>query len=578
MAENPFFRYNVLGSNPVFTGEGQGLSQYFPSTDDPRATRASNIGRKVANIADVFGDLVVSPFRAGGAGVRDAGLGIYNFLSEPSSDILDFSNPEDVKSFIDKNAKNIVSYPKINPGRRNLSESDFELRAEEDEGLIDSDIQKRLDNLSKSLKNKTSKAKSDTTQDATESELTMADDETFGLGDTKTDAKADTGTSKGGLTPEEQLMKSGMDSYIAALGEDIEVGSLEDYKKEFEKATGIDASGKVDKSMALTALGLALMQNKAGKGFNVGNILSEVGKAGEKALPALEKAKSEARAGQLAAGKYALGQRQKDIATNQAKSQDIANKIFEINKMSIGQSYDMQKLNRKYIYDLALQKQQLDDEIRIAQMTPEEYGDKYMKSASTEKLFDDFDIKVQLADGNYKGPDKGKNLLLTDINVIAEEMKRREQGFNDIEKQFNKLSALIDKGVTVQDQLGSMVQGFKQSFGYGKGDLNPVAEAKYILETIQAQEAPLILGEAGKTISDADRERVKRIVGAIDLSKDGANADLLFRKLDEVYRLVVDRGRKNLDSAYGKLNQYGYKLGPYAQKEMDRQEADNIAG
>ena len=53
---------------------------------------------------------------------------------------------------------------------------------------------------------------------------------------------------------------------------------------------------------------------------------------------------------------------------------------------------------------------------------------------------------------------------------------------------------------------------------------------------------------------------------------------VLFRKLDEVYRLVVDRGRKNLDSAYGKLNQYGYKLGPYAQKEMDRQEADNIAG
>ena len=448
-----------------------------------------------------------------------------------------------------------------------------ELRTEEDKGLIDSNIQKEINKLT----NQKGKTKG-----ATDSELTMADDETFGLlGDTKTDTtkadgKADTGT--GGLTPEEQLMKSGMDSYIAALGEDVEIGSIEDYKKEFEKATGIDASGKVDKSMALTALGLALMQNKAGKGFNVGNILSEVGKAGEKALPALEKAKSEARAGQLAAGKYALGQRQKDIATNQAKSQDIANKIFELNKMGVGQSYDMQKMNQKFIYDLRLQQQQLQDEITIAQMTPEEYGDKYMKSASTEKLFDDFDIKVQLADGNYKGSDKGKNLLLTDINVIAEEMKRREQGFNDVEGQFNKLSSLIAKGVTVQDQLGSMVTGYKKAFGYGKGLENPVAEAKYILETIQAQEAPLILGEAGKTISDADRERVKRIVGSIDLSKDGANADLLFKKLDEVYRLVVDRGRKNLDSAYGKLNQYGYKLGPYAQKEMDREEADNIAG
>ena len=35
------------------------------------------------------------------------------------------------------------------------------------------------------------------------------------------------------------------------------------------------------------SLGLALMQNRAGKGFNVGRILSSVGEAGEVALPAL---------------------------------------------------------------------------------------------------------------------------------------------------------------------------------------------------------------------------------------------------------------------------------------------------
>lgn len=33
------------------------------------------------------------------------------------------------------------------------------------------------------------------------------------------------------------------------------------------------------------------MQNRAGKGFNVGRMLSAVGKAGSAALPALEKAK-----------------------------------------------------------------------------------------------------------------------------------------------------------------------------------------------------------------------------------------------------------------------------------------------
>ena len=61
--------------------------------------------------------------------------------------------------------------------------------------------------------------------------------------------------------------------------------TIEEYKQEFSEATGIDISGQPDNSAALTAFGLALMQNKAGKGFNVGKLLSETGKAGEKALP-----------------------------------------------------------------------------------------------------------------------------------------------------------------------------------------------------------------------------------------------------------------------------------------------------
>ena len=84
MAENPFFRYNVF-SNPVLTGDDKGISQVFPSRGDVDATRGSEIGRSGATIADVFGDLFLSPIRIGGALGRDAGLGIYNFLSQPSS-------------------------------------------------------------------------------------------------------------------------------------------------------------------------------------------------------------------------------------------------------------------------------------------------------------------------------------------------------------------------------------------------------------------------------------------------------------------------------------------------------------
>ena len=50
------------------------------------------------------------------------------------------------------------------------------------------------------------------------------------------------------------------------------------------------------------ALGLSLMQNRAGKGFNLSNILGEVGRAGGTSGEAAK----EARAGQMAAGKFAL--------------------------------------------------------------------------------------------------------------------------------------------------------------------------------------------------------------------------------------------------------------------------------
>jgi len=80
------------------------------------------------------------------------------------------------------------------------------------------------------------------------------------------------------------------------------------YKDEFSQATGVNIDGKPDKSHALMAFGLALMQNRAGKGFNVGKMLSSVGEAGAKAQPYIIKASEEAKAAQLAAGKYALDQ------------------------------------------------------------------------------------------------------------------------------------------------------------------------------------------------------------------------------------------------------------------------------
>jgi hypothetical protein len=106
------------------------------------------------------------------------------------------------------------------------------------------------------------------------------------------------------------------------LADDTGEKSIEDYKAQFQKATGIDVSGEPDNKMALMSLGLSLMQNKAGKGFNLSNILTSVGEAGEASMPAFQKAKDDARAGQVAAGKYALQQTQADEKTKLALSKE----------------------------------------------------------------------------------------------------------------------------------------------------------------------------------------------------------------------------------------------------------------
>ena len=142
------------------------------------------------------------------------------------------------------------------------------------------------------------------------------------------------------LTPEaiEGGFQAGMQDFMDAAGIDdtpeegeTKEEALERYKKEFSDATGIDASGKVDKSRALMAFGLALMQNKAGKGFNVGRMLTSVSEAGEAALPALDKATADAKAARISAGKYALTQRQSDVdarLASAAAAKDFQQQVY----------------------------------------------------------------------------------------------------------------------------------------------------------------------------------------------------------------------------------------------------------
>jgi len=127
------------------------------------------------------------------------------------------------------------------------------------------------------------------------------------------------------MTELQNLFKTAMDEQKQLFGDlesDVGTKTIEDYKADFQKATGIDVSGEPDNKMALMSLGLSLMQNKAGKGFDLSKILTSVGEAGEAAMPAFQKAKDDARAGQIAAGKFALQQTQADEKTKLALAKE----------------------------------------------------------------------------------------------------------------------------------------------------------------------------------------------------------------------------------------------------------------
>ena len=154
--------------------------------------------------------------------------------------------------------------------------------------------------------------------------------------------------------PTETAFMEAIKQFMADAGkQDVEVEGetrkqkLDRYKKEFEEATGIDASGKVDKSRALMAFGLSLMQNRAGSGFNVGRILSSVGEAGEAAMPELDKAIDRADAAKLAAGKYALEQVRSDesAAAAFAKERRLADDAFRLKIMQL--DYEAMKDKKK---------------------------------------------------------------------------------------------------------------------------------------------------------------------------------------------------------------------------------------
>ena len=362
--------------------------------------------------------------------------------------------------------------------------------------------------------------------------------------------------------------------------------TIEEYKKAFSEATGIDTSGNVDKKDALMAFGLALMQNKAGKGFNVGKMLQSVGEAGDKAMPALQRAKERARQGALAGGKYALEMESADTAKRAAAREKAMDRgkywVYkkgtegsEFEGFDQGQFVDLNKYElNKLIMDPNFEKQfefvNGSDRLAILEKRAEgvDAGDMYSSWEPVSLIggkADDAPPELQIlaapVNPNFKGAAPSRYKLQETPETIAQRFIEYQDSINSGAKKFEVLIANLNEGISVPKQiLGGMKQTLR-NFGIAAGDMpSTVSDAKRMLNNLAIDEATNILKESGKTLSDTDRQLVKDRIGKI--SWTSGDVELIKKQLDEIYDLTVLKPQRNLDRAVGWLEQNaGIKFG-----------------
>ena len=375
---------------------------------------------------------------------------------------------------------------------------------------------------------------------------------------------------------------------------------LDFYKKEFAKATGVDISGKPDKSNFLMALGLGLMQNRAGKGFNVGKILTAVGESTEKAMPKLIEAQKEAKANMIAAGKYAIQAKAKDAATAAAAAKNLKKTggyfivptggkagLTPADYVNLADKGRYMKLSNSQLAQLEanpefnknfsiLPGDMWGDIVKETIESQGKGGVKFLEKVVNVPMFagaegDYFNIPIQYADQNTvpKGQIASPRFAGSERDAINK-LQELKSSADRSEAEFKKIaSALNETSLTRQDQTIAYGIQFLRGFGIkGKqvydedGNLidKPTAEQRltYYLTKLQAEEASNILQEAGKTLSDKDREMVKQIVGQIGiLAAEGADKTLIVEKINNLYGRIVGAKRRNLQQAAQGLFSYG---------------------
>lgn len=365
------------------------------------------------------------------------------------------------------------------------------------------------------------------------------------------------------LSNYENLMKQSLDSYQEALDRAPSgAKSMDEYKQEFSEATGIDISGDPDNKAALMAFGLALMQNKAGKGFDVGKMLSSVGAAGEKALPVMQKAREEARAAQLAAGKYALDKGSEADKLRQSYLIDQSNYLTkrkaQINDMAVARMETVE--DRDIKLDAAEELAHING-MYDAQIAETEARLEYNKALAEGKEVDISNtweekdiITGQPKLSIRKGLDQNGNTVILDGSGTARKFADAYGNIIQAEGTIDKLeSLLMDMGKTTGSPTGDILLGRVEEISRGLGldiqitepitivnadgtketrpGISAEAQANAMVDRLLAQYKRFLSQETGNGISEGDFQRLSKLIGQIQAL---SNPQEKLARLDEL--------------------------------------------
>ena len=393
---------------------------------------------------------------------------------------------------------------------------------------------------------------------------------------------------RGGSTKniEEEAFIAGMEDYIKAARGESPTGpkkkTIDQYKEEFSKATGIDVSGKVDKSQALMSFGLALMQNKAGKGFNLGKMLSGIGVAGEAAMPELAAARKEAKQASLSAGKFALEMQSSDESKRKAAAEKAMNRTqYYVMPKGEGvggfiKNMDKAKSQRLNVFELnALTTNPEFDEnyeiisassyTELAKKALEvpEAKDLFAKTKTDLNLLGDganpmFTLSIfDVNPNNENAPDYGKisggaKAHEPVYRALATSLK----SLNAEDAKLAKAVALAEGGAaTTPEMILNWAKGVGNKFGFEIKGNTPTDQLNFFLNKLSVENAAEILGESGKTLSDADRGLVKGLIGELK-TISGDNPDEIAAKLREFREKIIVKKRNDILNAYRNLDGY----------------------